>query len=197
MPRACQLLTGETRFSWHNDRPMRFAIPRQAIQEQQAELSDLWFRRYLENCARVSCVPAGVSPQLTSELLKGVVSLIGIDHPVEVPTCHCADVLARSCAFPESVSVCIELMQAGAQVIGAFVVENSGPTAAWNKSVRNQLLGELDAVFQILSYREIQALCDDRGGLGIGDAVASAKETNTNTTLTGFGITPAGTFHRN
>jgi hypothetical protein len=176
---------------------MRFAIPRQAIQEQQAELADLWFRRYLENCARVSHAPAGVSPQLTSKLLESVVSLIGIDHPVEVPTCHCAIVLAKSCAFPDSVSLCIDLMQAGAQVIGAFVVENSGPTAAWNKSVRNQLLGELDAVFQILSHREIQALCDQCAGLDIGEPVATAEEANTKTTLTSFGITPTGTFHRN
>jgi NAD(P)-dependent dehydrogenase (short-subunit alcohol dehydrogenase family) len=62
--------------------------------------------------------------------------------------------------FPACVAVCMQFYQAGAQVIGTYIVENAGVSkrAAWSRAMRNQLLGELDAVFHVLTHEAIEEL---------------------------------------
>lgn len=139
---------------------MKNPSPRQAIKERREQLALRWRNRFADNLAESFRPPVDVPLELVRALFDEVLLLLATSRPSVVPRRHCATALARLAEFPQSVGVCIDLMQAGAQVLGAFVVENAGPNAAWGSSARNRILGELDAVFHILVHREIQALCE-------------------------------------
>lgn len=116
-----------------------------------------------------------VSLRLLGELFDEAVALCDAAPAQHIPRRHHAAALARLAPFPGNVSICIDLFQAGAQVLGAFVVENSGPVAAWNMATRNRYLGELDAIFHILVHREIEALCEMCLGSDASDDVAAPQ----------------------
>ena len=139
---------------------MKIPSPRQALKERRDQLAKRWLNRFADNRGESFGLPVDVPADLAFALFDEVILLLATSKPTVVPRRHCATALARLADFPQSVAVCIDLMQAGAQVLGAFVVENAGPNAAWDTSARNRLLGELDAVFHILVHREIQALCE-------------------------------------
>jgi hypothetical protein len=174
---------------------MKNPSPRQSLNERRDQLAKRWLNRFADNRAESFRVPVEVPADLVFALFDEVMLLLATSRPTVVPRRHCATALARLADFPQSVAVCIDLMQAGAQVLGAFVVENAGPNAAWDTSDRNKLLGELDAVFHILVHREIQALCET---CLHPELVATLSEVcDLSSPLFDLGDTPTETFNSN
>ena len=133
-----------------------------ALRRHRDGLATRWCKQFVDNrvLARSACV--GLRPSLVSALIDEVIGLLASDNRGAIPRRHGGLAFADLAPFPENVAVCIDVFQAGAQVIGAFVVENAGPFAAWNLQTRNTYLTELDAVFHILVHREIEAVCEHR-----------------------------------
>lgn len=174
---------------------MKNPSPRQSLKERRDQLVKRWLDRFTDNRAESFRSPVEVPAGLVSALFDEVMLLLATSKPTVVPRRHCATALARLADFPQSVAVCVDLMQAGAQVLGAFVVENAGPNAAWDTSDRNRLLGELDAVFHILVHREIQALCET---CLHPELIATLREVcDVNFPLFDLGDTPTESFNSN
>ena len=101
-----------------------------------------------------------VDSGLLGSLFDEVVAMFDSSNRRRISRCHAGAVFSELAAFPENVSLCIEVFRAGAQVFGACVVENAGPSAAWGAPARNRQLNAIDTVFHIFVHREIEALCE-------------------------------------
>lgn len=131
-----------------------------ALRRHRDALVARWCRQFASHRGgRGGRVPA-LSRAFVAALFDEVVAMIEEPEEHSIPRRHPGRAFAEMAAFPENVAVCIDVFQAGAQVLGAFVVERSGPNAMWSTRSRNAHLGELDAVFHILVHREIEAVCE-------------------------------------
>ena len=119
-----------------------------------------WSRQFATNRQAAGRPAVLINPKLVAALFDEATSLLGANAVEHIPLRRHAKAFAELAAFPDNVAVCIDVFQAGTQVLGAFIVENAGPVALWSTSSRNRHLGELDAVFHILVHREIEALCE-------------------------------------
>jgi hypothetical protein len=132
-----------------------------ALRRERAKLAHRWLRQFAATRAAAAHPAIAVDDRIVLALTDDFTALLDPDltltgaHPA-----NNAAALSRLAAFPENIAVTIDLLQAGVQVFGAFVVENAGPFAAWSVRDRNRFLGELDAVFPLLVRREVVALCE-------------------------------------
>jgi hypothetical protein len=167
----------------------------QALRRQRDELATRWLRQFATNRAVAGRTSVAVEATLAAGLLDEVAVLLATSQQERIPRRHNARTFASLAVFPECVALCIDLYQAGAQVIGAFIVENAGPYAAWNTTARNAYLAELDAVFHILVHREIEALCELRPVRALDSE--GDPESVTPPAPPSSGDVPRGTFLRN
>jgi hypothetical protein len=134
----------------------------EALRLHRDALAERWLRQFAANRAATGRPVVVVEARLVGALFDEVVSMMSASDQERIPRRHHTGAFAQLAAFPESVALCVDVFQAGSQVIGAFIVENTGPFAAWNTAARNRHLGELDSVFHILVHRELEALCELR-----------------------------------
>lgn len=133
-----------------------------ALRRHRDGLAARWCKQFRDNRVLAKSHAVTLRPSLVLALLDEVIALLGSANRNDIPRRHDGHAFAGLAAFPENVALCIDAFQAGSQVIGAFVVENAGPFAAWNNHARNAYLAELDSVFHILVHREIEAVCEHR-----------------------------------
>lgn len=133
-----------------------------ALRRHRAGLAARWCKQFVDNRVTARSQVVWLQEPLALALLDEVIGLLASESRADIPRRHRGYAFAELAPFPENVAVCIDAFQAGAQVIGAFVVENAGPFAAWSIQSRNAYLTELDAVFHILVHREIEAVCEHR-----------------------------------
>ena len=133
-----------------------------ALRRHRDGLAARWCKQFADNRVLARNHAVVLRPSLVVALIDEVVGLLGAQDRTAIPRRHRGRVFADLAPFPDNVAICIDIFQAGAQVIGAFVVENSGPFAAWSTQARNAHLAELDAIFHILVHREIEAVCEHR-----------------------------------
>lgn len=138
---------------------MSATVLSRALRAQREVLAARWRGRFVANNAATGRAFLDLPVDLAESLLGEVILLLDSDEPSSISTRHHARAFTSIAGFSPQVVLCIDAYQAGAQVIGAFVVENAGSRAAWTISVRNRFLGELDAIFHVLVHREIEALC--------------------------------------
>lgn len=129
----------------------------QAATRHRRGLTIRWERQFQAAAAAAGIATPALPAELVPALFDDAMAAFDPD-PLAAPTRALTLALARLADFPRCVQLCIELHQAGEQVLGAFIVENAGPRAAWGRSLRNRLLGELDAVFHLLVHRQVEAL---------------------------------------
>lgn len=134
----------------------------QTLKRERDELAVRWLRRFMVNRAIAGQPTIHLNRDLVGAFAVEIIDLLCASRTRQIPRRHHACVFARLAEFPASVALCIDFFQAGSQVIGAYIVEHAGPSAAWSLSARNRFLGEVDAVFHILVHREIEALCEMR-----------------------------------
>lgn len=139
---------------------MSASIIVRALRREREQLAVRWLGQLTVNRAAAGRPPIQLDDTLLPALLDEAVDLMVSDAGETIPLRHHADAFAHLADFPENVAVCIDVFQAGTQVLGSFAVENAGPFGAWSRRARNQFLGELDAVFHVLVHREIEALCE-------------------------------------
>lgn len=135
---------------------------RHALRQHRDALAERWWRQFAANRSATGRPVVALDQALIGALVDEVVSMVGASDQGRIPRRHHTAAFAQLAAFPESVALCVDVFQAGSQTIGAFVVENAGPLAAWTTAARNHHLAELDAVFHILVHRELEALCELR-----------------------------------
>ena len=133
-----------------------------ALRRHRDGLAARWCKQFSDNRVLAQSQAIRLRPTLVLALIDEVISLLASEDRGDIPRRHGGHAFAELAPFPENVAICIDVFQAGAQVMGAFVVENAGPFAAWNLQARNAYLTELDAVFHILVHREIEAVCEHR-----------------------------------
>ena len=133
-----------------------------ALRRHRDGLAARWCKQFADNRVLARNHAVVLRPALVLALIDEVVGLLVTEARNDIPRRHRGRDLVELAPFPENVAICIDVFQAGAQVIGAFVVENAGPFAAWGIEARNAYLSELDAVFHILVHREIEAVCEHR-----------------------------------
>jgi hypothetical protein len=133
-----------------------------ALRRHREGLASRWCKRFADNRAVASTHDVCLAESLVVALVEEVIGLLASQGRSDIPRRHRGRAFAEMAPFPENVAICIDCFQAGAQVIGAFVVEHAGPFALWSVRDRNTFLGELDAVFHILVHREIEAVCEHR-----------------------------------
>lgn len=133
-----------------------------ALRRHRNGLAVRWCKQFEDNRVLARSCRVELSAKLVKALIDEVAVLLASERRAEIPRRHGGVAFAELATFPENVAVCIDVFQAGAQVIGAFVVENAGPFAAWSIQSRNAYLADLDAVFHILVHREIEAVCEHR-----------------------------------
>lgn len=187
----------------HNFRSLSLFPPRmsdsilvQALRRHRDELAARWLRQFAANRAMAGRAPIALDSQFSGGLFDEVVMLLGASREERIPRRHHARAFASLAAFPECVALCIDLYQAGSQVIGAFIVENAGPFAAWNNAARNAFLSELDAVLHILVHREIEALCELRP-VRVPEPASPGQPALPPAPPPSSGDVPRGTFLRN
>ncbi len=133
-----------------------------ALRRHREGLASRWCKRFADNRAGANSQEVGLADGLTLALVDEVISLLATEGQSNIPRRHQGRAFSEMAPFPGNVAICIDCFQAGAQVIGAFIVEHAGPFALWSVQERNGFLGELDAVFHILVHREIEAVCEHR-----------------------------------
>lgn len=131
-----------------------------ALRTERDTLAARWCLRLQQQRESKRLAPIEFDAQLAASLLDEVNQLLESARSRKIPRKHRGDAFRCFGEFPKNVSTCIEIYEVGSQVLGAFVVENSGSHSAWSRSTRNRYLGELDAVFHVLVHREIQGLCE-------------------------------------
>jgi hypothetical protein len=134
--------------------------PVEALLRNRSVVIGRWSRQVDATRAGLGRAAVVVGDELLGSLFDEIMAMLGETYSTEIPRCHPGEAFDRLAAFPESVTLCIDVLQGATQAIGAFVVENSGPSAAWSVAARNETLARLDSVFHILVHREIQALCE-------------------------------------
>lgn len=164
-----------------------------ALQGHRDDLAERWRRQLACNRAAAGRRPVTFEVELAQALFGEVLLMLEPVNGQRIPRRHHACSFSRLAEFPGSVAICIDVFQAGSQVIGAYIVENSGPAATWDWSARNRFLVDLDSVFHILVHREIQALCEMR----LHELRPEPTAFNPTAPNSGFGEVPDGTFHRN
>jgi hypothetical protein len=165
----------------------------EALRLHRDALAERWLRQFAANRAATGRPVVVLDERLVSALFDEAVSMMGTSDQERIPRRHHTGAFAQLAAFPESVALCVDVFQAGSQVIGAFIVENTGPFAAWNTAARNRHLSELDAVFHILVHRELEALCELRPFRA---SEAATAPVNPATPLN-LGDLPGGSLFRN
>lgn len=163
-----------------------------ALHGHRDDLAERWRRQLDCNRAAAGRRPVPFEHELAQALFGEVLLMLEAGDGQRIPRRHHACSFSRLAEFPGCVAICIDVFQAGSQVIGAFIVENSGPAAAWDCAARNRFLADLDSVFHILVHREIQALCEMRLQVAPPAGVPFSS-----TPRHGFGEVPDGTFPRN
>ena len=133
-----------------------------ALRRHREGLASRWCKQFVDNRVTARSEVVWLQEPLALALVDEVIGLLASESRADIPRRHRGHAFAELAPFPENVAVCIDAFQAGAQVFGAFVVENAGPFAAWSIQARNAYLAELDAVFHILVHREIEAVCEHR-----------------------------------
>jgi hypothetical protein len=133
-----------------------------ALRRHREGLASRWCKQFVDNRVTARSQVVWLHEPLALALIDEVIGLLASENRADIPRRHRGHAFAELAPFPENVAVCIDAFQAGAQVIGAYVVENAGPFAAWSIQSRNAYLAELDAVFHILVHREIEAVCEHR-----------------------------------
>jgi hypothetical protein len=133
-----------------------------ALRRHREGLASRWCKQFVDNRVTARSQVVWLQEPLALALVDEVIGLLASENRDDIPRRHRGHAFVELAPFPENVAVCIDAFQAGAQVIGAFVVENAGPFAAWSIQSRNTYLAELDAVFHILVHREIEAVCEHR-----------------------------------
>lgn len=133
-----------------------------ALRRHREGLASRWCKQFVDNRVTASAQVVWLQEPLALALVDEVLGLLASKRREDIPRRHRGHAFADLAPFPENVAVCIDAFQAGSQVFGAFVAENTGPTAAWSIRARNDYLAELDAVFLILVHREIEAVCGHR-----------------------------------
>ncbi len=132
-----------------------------ALRRDRAVLALRWLGQFATGRAAAGHADVVIDDAVIVALLEDFIELLDpVPASAEGRPTDRAALLAGVAEFPENVAVAIDLLQAGAQVLGAYVVENAGPWAAWSLRDRNRFLGELDAIFPLLVRREVVGLCE-------------------------------------